>query len=389
MRVERSVATATWIDRQSFAGSPWAAPFERENLSSVLDYDSYYLERDDITFVQPDESGFRKPTSYKAHKVEEAASTVKFVAYNQGGLKYWGEAEVPTKRLDVPPLLKPASSTQSLLLMKALADVKDQKINLAVTLAEIGSTIGMIDTRARKFAAAYRAAKAGRWDMAAKQLGLQMRYSKKVPKSFAAGWLELIMGWLPLMSDISGAIEEVNRKAVHHGYLIFGRAREVQNQRHVVDQYLYQQNGFWVRAHFDDRVTAKVGLVFAVDLPGLLRAAQVGVTNPAAVAWELTRLSFLYDWWISIGQWLDSLDADFGLVYKGGFYTSHCARELVEFTAVAPVSQTVVQGTYSEVKFDRTALLDYEPETGLVFKNPFSKTRAATAVSLILTSMKK
>lgn len=388
MRIERSVAIATWIDRQSFAGSPWVAPWRKENLSYSVEYDKHYLERSNITRVQPDASGFRVPTNYKSSRITEASTDISFVSYDSGGSKWWSDAQILYKDLSFPPIEKPDQPMQSLLTMKALADVKDQKINLAVTLAEIGSTIGMIHDRARKYGLALRAAKAGRWEQAAHHLGMRKRFSQQ-PKSFAAGWLELIMGWLPLMSDISGAVEEVNRKAVSHGYLLFGRARDITERRHVVDRYLYGQFGLWVRAFVDDRITAKVGLVFAVDLPGLMRAAQVGVTNPAAVAWEVTRFSFLFDWWVSIGQWLESLDADVGLVYKGGFYTTYCARELTEVTAVAAVSQTVNLGTYSEAQFERKALTNYTPDTGLVFKNPFSKTRAATAVALILTSLKK
>lgn len=388
MRIERSVAVATWIDRQSFAGSPWVAPWQVESLSYSIEYDSYYLARSNITRVKPDASGFRVPTDYKSIRINEAATDISFVVMNSRGLKISGDAQVLYKQLPFPPISKPDQSVQSLLTMKALADVKDQKINLAVTLAEIGSTIGMIHDRARKYGLALRAAKAGRWEQAAHHLGLRRRFPQQ-PKSFAAGWLELVMGWLPLMSDINGAIEEVNRKAVNHGYLLFGRARKIDEQRQVVDQYLYAQNGFWVRAYAADRITAKVGLVFAVDLPGLMRAAQVGITNPAAVVWEITRFSFLFDWWVSIGQWLESLDVDVGLVYKGGFYTTYCTRELTEMTAVANVSQTVNLGTYSEAQFERKALKDYTPETGLVFKNPFSKTRAATAVALIITSLKK
>lgn len=388
MRIERSVAEATWIDRQSFAGSPWVAPWYVENLSYRIWYDKFYLARSNITRVKPDASGFRTPTDYKSTRIIEASTDVSFVSYNSGGLKWWSDAQVLYKQLEFPPLSRPDQSVQSLLTMKALADVKDQKINLAVTLAEIGSTIGMIYDRARKYGLALRAAKAGRWDQAAHHLGMRKRFSQQ-PKSFAAGWLELIMGWLPLMSDISGAVEEVNRKAMSHGYMLFGRARDTTEQRQVVDRYLYAQFGFHIRAFAVDRLTAKVGLVFAVDLPGLMRAAQVGVTNPAAVLWEVTRLSFLVDWWLSIGQWLESLDADVGLVYKGGFYTTYCTRELTEVTAAATVSQTVNLGTYSEAQFERKALKDYTPETGLVFKNPFSKTRAATAVALIITSLKR
>lgn len=388
MRIERSVAIATWIDRQSFAGSPWVAPWQVEDLSYSIEYDSYYLARSNITRVKPDASGFRVPTDYKSTRINEASTDISFVVMDSGGLKISGDAQVLYKQLSFPPISKPDQSMQSLLTMKALTDVKDQKINLAVTLAEIGSTIGMIHDRARKYGLALRAAKAGRWEQAAHHLGLRRRFPQQ-PKSFAAGWLELVMGWLPLMSDINGAIEEVNRKAVNHGYLLFGRARKIDEQRQVVDQFLYAQNGFWVRAYAADRITAKVGLVFAVDLPGLMRAAQVGITNPAAVVWEVTRFSFLFDWWVSIGQWLESLDVDVGLVYKGGFYTTYCTRELTEMTAVANVSQTVNLGTYSEAQFERKALKDYTPETGLVFKNPFSKTRAATAVALIITSLKK
>lgn len=47
---------------------------------------------------------------------------------------------------------------------------------------------------------------------------------------------------------------------------------------------------------------------FKINNPDLLLPAKVGLTNPLSVAWELIPFSFVVDWFLPIGKYLDALD---------------------------------------------------------------------------------
>lgn len=50
--------------------------------------------------------------------------------------------------------------------------------------------------------------------------------------------------------------------------------------------------------------------------------SSFGVTNPASLAWELLPFSFVVDWFLPVGDFLSSLDAEFGMTFRRGIYSS-------------------------------------------------------------------
>jgi hypothetical protein len=50
--------------------------------------------------------------------------------------------------------------------------------------------------------------------------------------------------------------------------------------------------------------------------PHLSELQQLGLTNPALVAWELVPFSFVFDWFIQVGDWLTGLTALQGVTVR-------------------------------------------------------------------------
>lgn len=71
-------------------------------------------------------------------------------------------------------------------------------------------------------------------------------------------------------------------------------------------------------------VTRDVDASFFVRLdwelpnPTIGALADFGLTNPLSWAWETTRFSFVADWFLSIGNYLDTLDVPLVYKYLGG-----------------------------------------------------------------------
>jgi len=56
---------------------------------------------------------------------------------------------------------------------------------------------------------------------------------------------------------------------------------------------------------------------------GLYSLDQYGITNPLSFAWELTTLSFVVDWFLHVGAFLDALIPPQGVSFDGGYETSY------------------------------------------------------------------
>lgn len=189
---------------------------------------------------------------------------------------------------------------------KLRLQIKDQKINLAQAVAEYPQAQRMFANNATTIANALRALRRGEMKKVFNTLGLPR---KKLRGTVSNRWLELQYGWLPLLSDLHGAVEELQQS------LQRPRTRRV-TARATSQVELDVQNGWYPHLqergtiHAEAKATAKAVCYIQQES---LAASRLGVTNPLNLAWELLPYSFVIDWFIPIGNWLNSLDAGIGL----------------------------------------------------------------------------
>lgn len=125
-------------------------------------------------------------------------------------------------------------------------------------------------------------------------------------KQAAAYWLEYWFGWSPLLSDIYQAVTLLD--SPYPSY----RVKAVGGNRLTVTTG-YQP--------YDALSLCIIQADVSVSNEMLYRAQQFGVINPATVAWELVPFSFLVDWFIPIGRYLQSYTDFVGLVLRNAFFT--------------------------------------------------------------------
>jgi hypothetical protein len=58
-----------------------------------------------------------------------------------------------------------------------------------------------------------------------------------------------------------------------------------------------------------------------VSGPAIAQASELGLTNPAILAWELIPFSFVADWFIPIGSWLEAQTALLGITLSDSSIT--------------------------------------------------------------------
>lgn len=201
-----------------------------------------------------------------------------------------------------------SASLRDQALIKARVAMKGTDINLGVAFAERNRTAQLVGDNATRIAKSLRYLKRGDWKAAANQLGLR---DAKKPKgsSVTSRWLEYQYGWKPLLSDVYGGAEALAKRSVYD-WMVTGKGSS-KSPIKIVDKVVGSGQG---RARMS--VSGLEGCFVRIDaVPqnDLLQSfVSLGCTNPFLVAWELVPFSFVFDWFLPIGSFLDSLDAMLG-----------------------------------------------------------------------------
>jgi len=239
-------------------------------------------------------------------------------------------------------------------------EVKDQKVNLAQTLAEYKQAQNMFASNATTIAKALRGLRRGNLGEVFSSLGIR---PKKLRGTISNRWLELRYGWMPLVQDLHGAVQEL-QAAMQRPRFRKISLRKVQNIEDIRKEYFHDYAGQLRK--YERRGYAKTVVKVVCYLrQDSLAAVRLGVTNPVLLAWELLPYSFVIDWLIPIGDWLSSLDACVGVLGAYGTVTTK-TRNISEVTYG---NQFNFETTYSRQVFDHIpapVFPSYKKSIGLV-----------------------
>lgn len=179
---------------------------------------------------------------------------------------------------------------------RLVSKVRGHEFNMAVEAAQGGQTVSMVVSTLTSLGRAVRAAKRGDLRKACYALSVQPRKQKFTSRDISGRWLELQYGWLPMLSSVYeacsayAAINERRRSVVVAKKSISGRYNGAQSPN-------YSGMGTWrYRKRIQYEMTEKLSV-----------ARSLGLLDPLSVAWELIPFSFVIDWFIPIGTWLDNL----------------------------------------------------------------------------------
>lgn len=261
------------------------------------------------------------------------------------------------------------NQAKNMALTRFVGEVRDKNAaSLAVTVAEWRRSHEMIVMRASQLSKALIAAKRLRFGDLAKALNVPKTLRPKVTregmKTSASLWLEYHFGWEPLVKDIYEAVKVLSSNPPPIKVRATGKCSlEVQPASGLGPLWTY---------HARALVQAEVW----VSNVNLALANQLGIINPATVAWELVPFSFLVDWFIPVGKLLDSWSFMLGYGVKYPFNT------------ITRRGTSTDIGTNYDLRFRSFAVnraLGLPPYRLVVppFKG-FSVARGATAISLVI-----
>jgi len=224
--------------------------------------------------------------------------------------KFWNNyPTLPKQLLSLGPanvssgLLGPeaafTSNDQLKLLSKLTEKVKGHDFNLAVNLAQGRQVVDMVTSNLAKIAKSVRALKHGDFATAARQLGARPRTSRLNTKDVSGRWLELQYGWLPLLGDTYeatrayAALTAGPRSKMYKVTMVAARKDIVA----VVGDFKYTT-----------RNKIRRQIIFE-QYEKMSAPRSLGLTDPYSVAWEVIPYSFVVDWFVPIGTYLDVMNS--------------------------------------------------------------------------------
>lgn len=155
----------------------------------------------------------------------------------------------------------------------------------------------------------------GSFDKAAASVGLTdiglLNYLKD-------SWMQYQFGVKPLLNDVSSAVDWLSSQQ-QAGQKMIVRAKAGSSQsRSFVGPNLSAHGQFTARARMKE--DCQVHYSVAYEIPnGQVRAiTSLGLDNPWSVAWELTQLSWMVDYVVGVGSWLNSFTATKGMIFSEG-----------------------------------------------------------------------
>jgi len=190
------------------------------------------------------------------------------------------------------------------------AKVRGSEFNAAIAIGEGPKALRMIENSALGVYKALRSVKRLDFNALKKQFGApSKRYDRglgdftqqrNLGAKMTSLWLEFTYGWKPLLNDVDQGLrtlEALARKPIEKKYVLRRSKRADLFDWHPThDIWLYSG------------AVARSRRRLALHMSAPPSAAELtGFTNPASVAWELLPYSFVIDWFVPVGNYLQAL----------------------------------------------------------------------------------
>ena len=142
---------------------------------------------------------------------------------------------------------------------------------------------------------------------------------RDIPGVAANSWLAYSYGLRPLLSDVYGACAAIQRANKPYFDVHQVTAFE-QSPFDVYVENVFGPNRFDKRRLVGE-VSVRGKVRFRVSNPILHTLDQVGLTNPVSIAWELVPFSFVADWFLPIGDYINAIVPPQGVDFVDGWMT--------------------------------------------------------------------
>jgi len=298
------------------------------------------------------------------------------------GSESWGFGSLGGLSFVDPPVSTSWESADT----KALLKLKSGGSNVAVFFAESNKSLQMLSNRFNQIAnLAHRAAMGN-----PRNWGKRSKYYRHSPPNqnrIDNAWLELQYGWLPLFQDIDGIISALAGNLNKDVVRVKGTSHDTVVAQSVSKTSTEESLGTLVNRTRKSGVSTTIQA--RLNSAPLAYSAALGLTNPLYVAWELIPFSFVWDWFVPVGNFLEALDATSGWTFVDGSHTYlenkeyYVYQDSFQRAQVVDWYQSSGFGYYKRFQMQRWKLGGFPIPEFPGFKNPLSLRHSLNALALV------
>lgn len=324
----------------------------------------------------------KKTVTYKpgVNNIQARSESCSSSTYEAVGPEFFGTFILPD------PLSKDLSSDIDAVMLSACASARESIHDTLTELAEFRGTIDTFVSLVKRFGKLKRKVVHRAWALTKRTKGLN------IVDAMTTAWLEYRYAWMPIvysLKDIQEALSTLERGSVK------GRARSVvdlSDSRTVTDP-----NGDGGRASYTTTTVISGQVTIRGYAVGTFSAGggRFGF-DPLLTAWELITLSFVVDWFIDIGSWLQTYSpfaegglSNTGYSLKYEFERSYSGN-ISYYGKLIGGEYTIgggTTGTYTE-KIERYVRVPASPPFFPAFKPDLNWKRGLDLISLIYKSFR-
>jgi hypothetical protein len=241
------------------------------------------------------------------------------------------------------------------------AKIKASNLNLAQSLAEYRQTSSMVAGLASDIVKTFRSLRSGRAFGEFVRALQQPRSRSEL--AVANRWLQYQYGLKPLMSDIYGSAEALATK-IRDGFPMYVRSSDEDKAEGT--EILLDRDSLPYSASYERTRKMKAVARYVIRDAALKQLSQIGISNPALLAWELFPYSFVIDWVFPVGNFLSSIDSLNG---TSNLVVNRSTRETYKMTSVIVGAKSVYFSDSRNRAVATTNLampsLSYQPSSSL------------------------
>lgn len=211
---------------------------------------------------------------------------------------------------------------------KAISEARDMKVSVPVMFGEGRETVALLADSVRRLGKAYRFFQTGQFRRAAKELNLPFDFVTRRSRTAASHWLEYSLGWMPILADAKGLL-----KLAEEGLLRADRGPRfsVRGKAQTDFSWSVTTDGQGA-SNLPGGRTVVTGQTVVVGRAGMLLEFKAGATgltsvglgtfDPLSAVWELIPFSFVFDYFVDVGSYLEQLSSLQDVTVKAGFESS-------------------------------------------------------------------
>lgn len=233
----------------------------------------------------------------------------------QQGDMIGGAPGVPLK----PSPLICTNGNEMVLLMKAYARMNESALMGGESLATLGQTIAMLRSPFK-----------GASDLLSRMIKSRAsklgKTSVSVAKATANTWLEYRYGWKPLILDIDTIIKTAHKERANCERRLVARAGDKQTHTELVSWTAGPGTGNHTGSRkLVSTLSCNVGVMYDVISRNTREQLEAILgfrpRDLPATLWELTPYSFVVDWFVNVGDWIQAITPVPGISVRGHWVT--------------------------------------------------------------------